>query len=432
MTSHPTRHESFVPQPTQMNPENRLTWQLQQAAYDQNECTVCLQPIQALGQVAVFIKDQRRLCQHYVCPGCTTTLRGQCPLCRRPFDGCQVVPIHDPQRVFELLDLDQSGQLDQNEVTKGLEMMLPVRHSDMSSYVQRNWAQWDRDRNGVLCRQEFLSVLQMAQRDFRVGSGADSISNTSSSPATQGALPDLLRQPAEFFQYWDTDRSGSLSHGELLRAFIHAFALTGNSTAIRDLQESIGALFVVFDDNNSGNFEFQEFLELVQGNRVELNEMIQRAKSNILSQPQGSSAPVSVNFSQNQPSNHGGPPPYQPYSQQPPQPRPSASSQSGPVPMQQHMLPQYYGQPYSNPGYPTQPPIYGMPYTAAAQQGYPPQSGYPPPQGYPPAQAYPLSGAPYPPPQQSAMGQPYPNSSGPFPYAGYPAGYVNQRPPPPR
>ena len=91
------------------------------------QCDICFEEFKDTNDIAVFEGENgRRLCKHYTCSTCATHLtNSKCPFCTKVFTRMtRGLDLSDAQRAFELLDVNQDGQLSKQEILDGVEMMI--------------------------------------------------------------------------------------------------------------------------------------------------------------------------------------------------------------------------------------------------------------------------------------------------------------------
>mmetsp|Transcript_11181 Transcript_11181/g.16467 ORF Transcript_11181/g.16467 Transcript_11181/m.16467 type:complete len:246 (-) Transcript_11181:42-779(-) len=220
-------------------------------AFAHEECMICLEPILSGNQVDVFIDElNRRSCEHFLCSKCARLYVNsrKCPLCLTVFSRTETIELDNPDRIFDLIDLDRSGKLDRVEVEKGLRLLSPVHRGDLRQYVNSVWCDWDANGDGELSKDEFrivcqeISVIGLRNQNVRTS-------------------PPFVEDPGRFFQFWDEDNNGVLNCAELLRAFIHCFGCTGDVAIISELADSLQAIIVAYDDNGDGVMNRSEFMD---------------------------------------------------------------------------------------------------------------------------------------------------------------------------
>lgn len=156
----------------------------QHIAQQRAECVVCFEDLcdQSQGQVAVLTCNGQRTCQHFMHSRCIEALKSSsshpsCPLCRRTFDSCIVIPDPnlDPSGWFEAVDMDGDGALSMREVREVLKATISVDVSALERQLPLLWVQWDSDKNGTVDREEMLkprtgllAMLNLSYQEERI------------------------------------------------------------------------------------------------------------------------------------------------------------------------------------------------------------------------------------------------------------------------
>jgi hypothetical protein len=71
--------------------------------------------------------------------------------------------------------------------------------------------------------------------------------------------PDLLKAKRAWFRYWDEDDSKTLDKSEIVRALVKTFAIYDMKKSM--LVEIVEKVWPIFDTDNSGVIEYEEFIE---------------------------------------------------------------------------------------------------------------------------------------------------------------------------
>eukprot|EP00927_Polykrikos_kofoidii_P035591 TRINITY_DN30149_c0_g1_i1.p1 TRINITY_DN30149_c0_g1~~TRINITY_DN30149_c0_g1_i1.p1 ORF type:complete len:664 (-),score=87.64 TRINITY_DN30149_c0_g1_i1:566-2557(-) len=97
------------------------------------ECPVCYEPLCTSRPSALISADGRRICGHYFCLACARRLQFGCPVCRAQSSAgsrCIAVPLPNiekkPLQWFCMADVDGDRCLQQTEVVKALQAVLPL------------------------------------------------------------------------------------------------------------------------------------------------------------------------------------------------------------------------------------------------------------------------------------------------------------------
>eukprot|EP00666_Eupelagonemidae_sp_cell4sb_P010390 gene10390-8549_t len=139
------------------------------------ECAICFDPLWRL-PLGVFVDERRRrVCRHYFHHRCVAGMLSlRCPLCRQKFDRCIEVPsvAVDPQRWFELVDVDGDGRLREGEVADAMKASADVDEDAAEALVRAHWAEWDVRNTGSLEYAQMYGVAGMIRRHLpRTSSG---------------------------------------------------------------------------------------------------------------------------------------------------------------------------------------------------------------------------------------------------------------------
>lgn len=199
------------------------------------ECSICFAPLPS-EPVCVLIRHvygNKRSCRHYFHLGCMQLMRKQtpaphhCPLCREEFQRNEVLPDVrlDSRRWFKLVDAEERGSLDKDEVINALCATLPIEPELLERALNDElWNQWDPEGTGRVTLESFeqpgkgllhfvLYSLPSLRRDGAAGSSA--------------AVPDMVASREAWFRYWDENGKCSLDFVPFLRALVRTLRLDG-------------------------------------------------------------------------------------------------------------------------------------------------------------------------------------------------------------
>jgi hypothetical protein len=73
-------------------------------------------------------------------------------------------------------------------------------------------------------------------------------------------IPDMRTDKNGWYQYWDEDNDGTLNREEVVRALLKTLKLTSDQGRVRQMRETIGAVWPIFDTDGSGTIDRDEFL----------------------------------------------------------------------------------------------------------------------------------------------------------------------------
>jgi len=177
-------------------------------------------------------------------------------------------PLDDPRAWFAACDVDGDGRLSRAEVIEALCAFLPVDMRALGRAARASgpgtlWAQWDTHGRGWLELEDVLGPGAGAGRGHGLIEHIRSHYLNASGGGGGVGVPALGEDDAakrRWFEHWDEDGSGALERGELVRALIKTLALGQSVTAKRAMGDTLNALWCLFDDDNSGAIDMDEFL----------------------------------------------------------------------------------------------------------------------------------------------------------------------------
>lgn len=73
-------------------------------------------------------------------------------------------------------------------------------------------------------------------------------------------IPDMRTDKDGWYRYWDEDNDGTLQQEEVVRALLKTLKLTTNQDRVRQMRETIAAIWPIFDTDGSGSVDQEEFL----------------------------------------------------------------------------------------------------------------------------------------------------------------------------
>jgi Ca2+-binding EF-hand superfamily protein len=223
-----------------------------QRAHENQECPLCFESLICKPVANLLDTDNHLICHHLCHLECLQAeLSTHCPSCSRNYSSTKVVPsLHpDPQVWFEHMDTDKDGFLSHEEMTEGLKGQLDLDWSAIEVDVDTLWLRWDKNRDGKISFAEFCDandgVIVYLQRKYP--------RNPRAPP------PDLLKAKRAWFRYWDEDDSKTLDKSEIVRALIKTFAIYDIKKNV--VVEIVEKVWPIFDTDNSGVIEYEEFIE---------------------------------------------------------------------------------------------------------------------------------------------------------------------------
>mmetsp|Transcript_18681 Transcript_18681/g.47112 ORF Transcript_18681/g.47112 Transcript_18681/m.47112 type:complete len:420 (+) Transcript_18681:109-1368(+) len=231
----------------------------QQRALEYAECVVCFDDM-CKEQAGVFCgANGKRTCPHFLHHRCALEVANSnmggkhCPVCRATFEGVMKVPgiDDDPHEWFKIVDLNGDGRLSQREVVEVLKAQLPIDYRRLEAELPELWKTWDVNQDNIITHQELLQpnrgLLAYVKKNFPRQTEAD--------------IPDIRTDKHGWFNYFDYDKSGTLEQGEVVRALIKTFRLSEDHSRINSMREIVNAVWGVFDFDNSGSIEVDEFAQ---------------------------------------------------------------------------------------------------------------------------------------------------------------------------
>lgn len=137
---------------------------------------------------------------------------------------------------FHHYDIDSSGSLTQEEIVDALvdTFSVPQSREKLSGFVKKYWEKNDFDQNGLISEEEFCN-----ERGF--GKKLQMVIHTvvvKRSKKELQAKPNLEfweKNIQKWFEYYDQDRSHSLSQQEVIDGFIDTFSVPHNRAKVSDV-----------------------------------------------------------------------------------------------------------------------------------------------------------------------------------------------------
>jgi len=249
------------------------------------ECPICFEDLCAEPVATFFTSSGSRVCRHIFHAACCEDLGGTCPLCRREYDIFKTVPdpVEEPREWFSLIDVDGNGSLSKAEVAEALKATLPVDVSELDKHLEELWKRWDVAGDGELSFDEIMApaeglmaYLQLAKNpdqlrqslSFRdpgpppAPSAPPQFEASAPPPGTAAptynasSIPDIKTNRRAWFQFWDTDKGGSLDSSELFQALS---ASLGPSGVVVE-KAMVEMLVSMCDTKGTGSIDEAEFL----------------------------------------------------------------------------------------------------------------------------------------------------------------------------
>ncbi|CAE7642056.1 Mettl21A [Symbiodinium pilosum] len=169
-----------------------------------------------------YMKQQQAQASEYFCPTCRATAH-------------EVMPMPDiavnPRLWFQFLDVNRSGEIDQNTAIQALEAMLPIDTERLHESIAggcANWAKGHVSEQDFFAKGGLLEWIRAHQHDLAYA-------------AKRGAAPPLPGENLEsWFKHWDVERRGALDKGQVLRALCEASKTSSLETRrIQELKDGI-------------------------------------------------------------------------------------------------------------------------------------------------------------------------------------------------
>merc|ERR1712217_616258 len=110
--------------------------------------------------------------------------------------------------------------------------------------------EWDVDGSGFI---EYIEIMNEEKGLLAF------VRATFARAAEEKPVPDINRDRIGWYRRWDEDGSGQLEFEEVLRAFAKTFHI--GVAGIAQLRESLGAVWPIFDMDNSGAVDEREFMQ---------------------------------------------------------------------------------------------------------------------------------------------------------------------------
>ena len=226
------------------------------------ECPICFEPLCA-APVGVFLgPNGKRVSQHFfnleAAREWLSSGTGLCPLTRHRIQSVLEVPDirTDPDGWFDAVDIDGDKQLSRLEIVECLKAQLPIDAAALDAAAADSnhwmWQAWDVDGSGYVERSELLApqglVAYVRSAFERASSGGEDI-------------PDIMRDKEAWYRYWDEDNSNALDKEEVVRALLKTFRMTNDQQRVLMMRNTIDAIWGIFDDDESGVIEREEFLK---------------------------------------------------------------------------------------------------------------------------------------------------------------------------
>ena len=211
------------------------------------ECPICFEP-SALEPIAVFLEipdSSKRSCRHFLHRECLENLvaatnKKQCPICRKPFSGFAQVPDFDvdPRKWFDLVDYERNKVLSKSEVLDACRALLPIDFVKLEREVDTLWPMWTSGKQNITFSDLCLpnGLLEFVRTHFP---------RPPSDPSAAPSLSEARESKVAWFRFWDENRSGSLSHEDIVRGVIKTYNLSSDMSKMEQLRDIIQSIWPV-------------------------------------------------------------------------------------------------------------------------------------------------------------------------------------------
>jgi len=233
---------------------------LSSVAEEYAECSICFEPL-CSERCAVLTRGGNRICRHIMHQRCAeaTQCTGSfnCPECRAQFDSVLAMPDMNFGNIdewFRAVDMDGDGRLSKTEVLSVLKAQYRLDWRALERHIDQLWITWDKDASGFLAFEELTAPGGL----IHYVTGANVIS-TFAPPAQQVSPVLVWFNTAEWFNFWDEDKNGSLDQMEVQRALMKTFDLGSDFQAVMTMTETLVAVCPLYDFDGNGTIDFQEF-----------------------------------------------------------------------------------------------------------------------------------------------------------------------------
>lgn len=232
--------------------------QVHNVALEHAECAICFDEMVERKCAVLLSANRKRSCRHFLHKVCADGLlqsgQQKCPICRAPFVASQEIPSFDqsPAKWFECVDANGDGTLSKSEVLEILKATMAIDYRALEKNVDTLWPRWDKDGSGEIDFGELcdpkIGLLVYVRSHF--------------ARKKREPPPKLeMRNLEIWFTYWDDSDNGSLEKEEILRALIKTFSLSTTPGRMKEMRDTLDAIWPLFDSDGSGEIELGEFIQ---------------------------------------------------------------------------------------------------------------------------------------------------------------------------
>ena len=143
---------------------------LADARCEENECSLCMEPIPSARHARVFKKHTLDyVCRHYYCSKCShdvihhTHGKKECPECLKSVDQIGEINWNSDVDMFLYMDADtQKGELSMDEILSGIKTLLlgyKFDYAQLTQVVRANWVLWTGDASGHVDFDTFIGKI---------------------------------------------------------------------------------------------------------------------------------------------------------------------------------------------------------------------------------------------------------------------------------
>jgi len=219
------------------------------------ECPICFEPMHCEQSGVLAQNSGARVCPHFFHHRCGLALlqrgSGNCPLCRATFTSVIAVPKleDDPPAWFKAVDLNSDGCLTKNEIKYVLLAQMPIDEVILDEELNSYFRRMDKNKDSKISFQELMNPqcgLIPYVRSKAVSHAA--------------AVPDIKSNKEAWYRHYDENNNGSLQKDEVVRGLIQTFKAGHDHEKTQQIEQTLDAVWPIFDFDGSGSIEKSEFL----------------------------------------------------------------------------------------------------------------------------------------------------------------------------